>query len=84
MNIFTSTGICLFTVGIVATSAVLPASGSSKLAFRDPQAAIQSPEVGQSAPDFALPDQFGKIHRLSDYKGKTVILAFYPKDMTAG
>jgi peroxiredoxin Q/BCP len=41
-------------------------------------------EVGQPAPDFALPDQFGKVHRLTDYRGKVVILAFYPKDMTAG
>jgi cytochrome oxidase Cu insertion factor (SCO1/SenC/PrrC family) len=41
-------------------------------------------EVGQVAPDFALPDQNGKVHRLSDYKGKYVVLAFYPKDMTAG
>lgn len=41
-------------------------------------------EVGQTAPDFALPDQDGKVHKLSDYKGKYVVLAFYPKDMTAG
>ena len=41
-------------------------------------------QVGQPAPDFALPDQTGKIHHLSDYKGKTVILAFYPKDFTGG
>ena len=41
-------------------------------------------EVGQPAPDFALPDQDGKIHRLNDYRGKTVILAFYPKDFTGG
>ena len=41
-------------------------------------------EVGQKAPDFSLPDQTGKIHHLADYKGKTVILAFYPKDFTGG
>jgi peroxiredoxin Q/BCP len=41
-------------------------------------------EVGQQAPEFALPDQDGKIHKLSDYKGKNVVLAFYPKDMTPG
>jgi hypothetical protein len=41
-------------------------------------------QVGQQAPEFALPDQDGKIHRLADYRGKNVILAFYPKDMTAG
>ena len=41
-------------------------------------------EVGIKAPDFELPDQNGKIHRLSDYTGKKVILYFYPKDNTAG
>jgi cytochrome oxidase Cu insertion factor (SCO1/SenC/PrrC family) len=40
--------------------------------------------VGQPAPDFTLPDQDGKMHRLADYRGKTVILAFYPKDYTGG
>lgn len=41
-------------------------------------------EVGVKAPDFALPDQNGKAHRLSDYSGKKVILYFYPKDNTPG
>lgn len=41
-------------------------------------------ETGTKAPDFSLPDQDGKIHRLSDYLGKKVILYFYPKDNTPG
>ena len=41
-------------------------------------------KVGTQAPDFALPDQQGNIHRLSDYRGKKVILYFYPKDNTPG
>lgn len=41
-------------------------------------------QVGQPAPDFALPDQDGKMHRLADTRGKITILAFYPKDMTPG
>lgn len=41
-------------------------------------------EIGVKAPDFALPDQNGKVHRLSDYSGKKVILYFYPKDNTPG
>lgn len=40
--------------------------------------------IGTKAPDFALPDQDGKIHKLEDYRGKKVILYFYPKDMTSG
>jgi len=38
----------------------------------------------QKAPDFELKDQDGKIHKLSDYKGKKVVLYFYPKDDTPG
>ncbi len=49
-----------------------------------PTAARAEVGVGQPAPDFALPDQNGKIHKLSDYRGKIVVLAFYPKDMTPG
>lgn len=41
-------------------------------------------EVGTKAPDFELPDQDGKMHKLSDYLGKKVILYFYPKDNTPG
>ena len=41
-------------------------------------------ETGSPAPDFELPDQNGNTHRLSDYRGKKVILYFYPKDNTGG
>ena len=40
--------------------------------------------VGTIAPEFTLPDQDGKMHPLSEYKGQKVILYFYPKDNTAG
>src|ERR1700722_11782063 len=39
---------------------------------------------GDKAPDFSVPDQDGKIVSLKDYKGKKVILYFYPKDDTTG
>lgn len=41
-------------------------------------------EVGTIAPDFELPDQNGEMHSLKDYRGKKVILYFYPKDNTPG
>jgi len=41
-------------------------------------------EVGQKAPPFSLPDQDGKPVKLSDFKGKAVVLYFYPKDDTPG
>ena len=40
--------------------------------------------IGESAPNFSLLDQNGTIHTLEQYKGKKVILYFYPKDNTAG
>ena len=41
-------------------------------------------KVGDKAPAFTLPDQDGAMHALKDYKGKWVLLYFYPKDDTPG
>jgi len=41
-------------------------------------------EVGRKAPDFALADEGGKTVKLSDYRGKRVVVFFYPKAMTPG
>ena len=41
-------------------------------------------QIGEPAPDFAAPDQHGNIIKLSDYRGKKVVLYFYPKDDTPG
>lgn len=43
-----------------------------------------SPAVGSVAPDFDLADETGKHIKLSDFRGKRVVLYFYPKDDTAG
>lgn len=40
------------------------------------------PEINHQAPDFTLPDQDGKETKLSDFRGKNVILAFYPFDFS--
>lgn len=37
-----------------------------------------------TAPDFTLPDEMGQMHSLSEFKGKVVVLYFYPKDDTPG
>ncbi|MEW6129206.1 MAG: peroxiredoxin [Acidobacteriota bacterium] len=42
------------------------------------------PEVGDQAPDFKLMNQEGKPVRLKDFRGKWVVLYFYPKDFTSG
>jgi len=41
-------------------------------------------DVGSEAPGFELEDQDGTLHRLSDYRGRWVVLYFYPKDDTPG
>ncbi|MBQ6089243.1 MAG: thioredoxin-dependent thiol peroxidase [Firmicutes bacterium] len=41
-------------------------------------------EIGTKAPEFTLPDQNGDMRSLKDFRGKKVVLYFYPKDMTAG
>lgn len=41
-------------------------------------------KIGQPAPDFSLPDQQGVIHSLADFKGRWLVLYFYPKDDTPG
>ena len=41
-------------------------------------------KVGDKAPDFKLKDQDGNIVKLADFKGKKIVLYFYPKDDTPG
>ena len=49
-------------------------------------AGVQANElkVGDVAPAFNLPDQAGKLHSLADYRGRWLVLYFYPKDETPG
>ncbi|WP_222846382.1 peroxiredoxin [Pontiella sulfatireligans] len=47
-------------------------------------AAETSPVVGKAAPDFSIPDQNDKPVTLSEFRGKWVVLYFYPKDDTTG
>jgi peroxiredoxin Q/BCP len=41
-------------------------------------------KVGDPAPAFALQGSDGKVHRLADYKGKAVVIAWFPKAFTGG
>jgi peroxiredoxin Q/BCP len=48
------------------------------------ESGVRNTKVGSAAPPFCLPDREGKDHCLSDFKGKWLILYFYPKDNTSG
>ena len=54
--------------------------------WRQPPGAQAPVELkdGDKAPDFSLPGTDGKTHKLSDYKGKTVVLAWFPEAFTGG
>jgi AhpC/TSA family len=63
--------------GIFAMAAAMSAQGQPE----------QNPvelKVGDMAPAFALPGSDGKVHKLSDSKGKTLVLAWFPKAFTGG
>lgn len=47
-------------------------------------AAFAAPQVGDPAPDFTLPGSDGAEHTLSDYRGRYVVIAFFPKAFTGG
>ena len=68
---------------LFAMAAVVLAAASLVLA-RAEDAAATMPAVGQAAPTFSLPSQDGTPISLDQYKGKWVVLYFYPKDMTTG
>jgi len=42
------------------------------------------PAIGKRAPEFELPGSDGKTHKLSNYRGDHVVLAFFPKAFTGG
>jgi len=66
-------------LGAIAMAAALPAGAQTPA----PQNPVEL-KVGDPAPPFALQGSDGKIHSLSDYKGKTVVLAWFPKAFTGG
>ena len=67
----------------IAATVILVAAGVFVLRARAVDNAPM-PEVGQTAPTFTLPNQEGTPVSLDSYKGKWVVLYFYPKDMTTG
>jgi len=58
--------------------------GLTTLTFVNAAETQQQPEVGKPAPDFSLTTGDGSQVSLKDFKGKWVVLYFYPKDFTSG
>jgi peroxiredoxin Q/BCP len=69
---------------ITAIVLVLAALVGAAAFLRSARADSKAPEVGNAAPDFTLNSQEGKPVSLHDFKGKWVVLYFYPKDFTSG
>src|SRR3954464_4798219 len=69
-------------LGFISSVALLAAASIiTRPAF---SASETMPQVGQTAPDFTLPSQDGTDVSLKDFRGKYVVLYFYPKDNTPG
>src|SRR5258707_665686 len=67
--------------GIPVAVLLVIAAGAAIFVMR---AADKAPEAGTTAPDFTLNSQENKPVSLHDFKGKWVVLYFYPKDFTSG
>jgi thioredoxin-dependent peroxiredoxin len=65
---------------------VLPCVTAAALLALSPLATLAAdmPPIGSAAPNFTLPNQENQPVSLKDYKGKWVVLYFYPKDQTSG
>jgi thioredoxin-dependent peroxiredoxin len=70
----------LYLWGLIAIAAV----AALTLVARNIRAGDKAPAVGSEAPDFTLNSQDGKPISLRGFRGKWVVLYFYPKDMTKG
>jgi hypothetical protein len=64
--------------------ATLAAAWQGPPPAQPPAPLVPSLKAGDVAPAFALQGSDGKLHQLSNYKGKTVVLAWFPKACTGG
>lgn len=71
-------------LGLAAFALSAAQPGAAPAAAAAAPAAAAKPKPGDAAPGFTLTDQDGKKHSLTDYKGKWVVVYFYPKDQTPG
>ena len=81
--------VCAFS-GLGLTALAVAASAQGQPPQNPQQPAAPPPpmtadlKVGDMAPDFSLQGSDGNVHKLSDYRGKTVVLAWFPMAFTGG
>jgi hypothetical protein len=74
-------------LGALAMSAAASGQGQPPQQPQQPQAPAQYSadlKVGDMAPEFELPGSDGTVHKMSDYRGTPVVLAWFPKAFTGG
>jgi thioredoxin-dependent peroxiredoxin len=74
----------LFLAAAVLALVAMVASAAAPPAPTPAEGNAAKPVAGEKAPAIKLPDQSGKTRKLTDYKGKWVVVYFYPKDQTPG
>jgi cytochrome oxidase Cu insertion factor (SCO1/SenC/PrrC family) len=71
--------------GLAMVAAMRPSTGSGRPEPAEGRGAVPDElKVGDPAPPFSLPGSDGKTHTLAEYRGKTVVLAWFPKAFTGG
>ncbi len=83
--------IALCAFGSLGLAAIAAAASGQGQPPQNPQQPTPPPpamtadlKVGEMAPDFSLQGSDGKVHKLSEYRGKTVVLAWFPAAFTGG
>lgn len=74
----------LILAGVLAAGPTLSGAQDAPAAAPAPAAAAVELKEGDVAPAFSLPGTDGKTHSNADYKGKTIVLAWFPKAFTGG
>jgi len=83
-NIMNASKICKITLLCMSASLSLTQLASAESSIFSKSETSQKQWVGKSAPAFKLQDQNSKWHSLNQYKGKWIVLYFYPKDNSPG
>jgi hypothetical protein len=84
MSICAVAGFATAALAAAASGQGTPPPGQQPAAPATPPQYSADLKVGDVAPEFALTGSDGKVHKLSDYRGKHVVIAWFPKAFTGG